>query len=151
MRVTREDYKRHANLTDNLYNDMARQGWPVLPLYDRNGYYFSAPSPALGLAEAGTDKKQTDDMYHQISFQIEPIKNWITHIDFNYHINSANRHWDKAMLYNHDINGNPYVTDQGSNVHEDYYKENYYNFKVYTEYTNSFNEQHNLHVMGGFQ
>lgn len=151
MRFTREDYKRPANLTDNLYNDMARQGWPVLPLYDRNGYYFSAPSPALGLAEAGTDKKQTDDMYHQISFQIEPIKNWITHIDFNYHINSANRHWDKAMLYNHDINGNPYVTDQGSNVHEDYYKENYYNFQVYTEYTHSFNEKHNLHVMGGFQ
>ena len=151
MRFTREDYKRPANLTDNLYNDMARQGWPVLPLYDRNGYYFSAPSPALGLAEAGTDKKQTDDMYHQISFQIEPIKNWITHIDFNYHINSANRHWDKAMLYNHDINGNPYVTDQGSNVHEDYYKENYYNFQIYTEYTHSFNEKHNLHVMGGFQ
>lgn len=151
MRFTREDYKRPATLTDNLYNDMARQGWPVLPLYDRNGYYFSAPSPALGLAEGGTDKKQTDDSYHQVSFEIEPIKNWVTHIDLNYHIRSANRHWDSLMQYNHDINGNPYQYTQSSNVHEDYYKENYYNFQAYTEYTHSFNEKHNLHVMGGFQ
>ena len=151
MRFTREDYKRPATLTESLYNDMARQGWPVLPLYDRNGYYFSAPSPALGLAEGGVDKTQTDDTYHQISFQIEPIKNWITHIDFNYHINSANRHWDSQMQYNHDINGNPYRYTDSSNVHEDYYKENYYNFQAYTEYTHSFNDKHNLHVMGGFQ
>ena len=151
MRFTREDYKRPATLTDALYNDMARQGWPILPLYDRNGYYFSAPSPALGLAEGGVDKTQTDDTYHQISFQIEPIKNWITHIDFNYHINSANRHWDSQMQYNHDINGNPYRYTDSSNVHEDYYKENYYNFQAYTEYTHSFNDKHNLHVMGGFQ
>lgn len=151
MRFTREDYKRPATLTESLYNDMARQGWPVLPLYDRNGYYFSAPSPALGLAEGGTDKKQTDDSYHQVSFEIEPIKNWVTHIDLNYHIRSANRHWDSLMQYNHDINGNPYQYTQSSNVHEDYYKENYYNFQAYTEYTHSFNEKHNLHVMGGFQ
>ena len=130
---------------------MARQGWPVLPLYDPNGYYYDAPSPALGLAEGGVDKTQTDNTYHQIGLAIEPIKNWITHIDFNYHIQSANRHWDRQMRYNHDVNGNPYVYSNSSNVHEDYYKENYYNFNAYTEYTHTFNEVHNLHVMGGFQ
>ncbi len=36
-RWTRTDFERPANLTDNLYNDLARQGWPILPLYDRNG------------------------------------------------------------------------------------------------------------------
>lgn len=151
MRFTREDYKRPSTLTSSLYSDMARQGWPILPLYDRNGYYYSSPSPALGLAEGGVDKKQTDDTYHQISFEIEPIKNWVTHVDFNYHIKSANRHWDSQMLYNHDINGTPYRNTESSNVHEDYYKENYYNFQAYTEYTHAFNEKHNLHVMGGFQ
>lgn len=40
MRFTREDYKRPATMTNSLYSDMARQGWPVLPLYDPNGYYF---------------------------------------------------------------------------------------------------------------
>ena len=151
MRFTRQDYKRPATLTSSLYSDMARQGWPVLPLYDPNGYYYDAPSPALGLAEGGVDKTQTDNTYHQIGLAIEPIKNWITHIDFNYHIQSANRHWDRQMRYNHDVNGNPYVYSNSSNVHEDYYKENYYNFNAYTEYTHTFNEVHNLHVMGGFQ
>lgn len=151
MRFTRQDYKRPATLTSSLYSDMARQGWPVLPLYDPNGYYYDAPSPALGLAEGGVDKTQTDNSYHQIGLAIEPIKNWITHIDFNYRIQSANRHWDSQMRYNHDVNGNPYVYSNSSNVHEDYYKENYYNFNAYTEYTHTFNEVHNLHVMGGFQ
>ena len=151
MRFTRQDYKRPATLTSSLYSDMARQGWPVLPLYDPNGYYYDAPSPALGLAEGGVDKTQTDNTYHQIGLAIEPIKNWVTHIDFNYRIQSANRHWDSQMRYNHDVNGNPYVYSNSSNVHEDYYKENYYNFNAYTEYTHTFNEIHNLHVMGGFQ
>lgn len=151
MRFTREDYIRPSSLTDDLYKNMARQGWPILPLYDKNGYYYDAPSPALGLAEGGSDKKQTDNIYHQVGFVIEPVKNWKTHIDFNYRIKSANRHWDTQMLYNHDSEGNPYVYKNNSNVHEDYYKENYYNFNVYSEYSKLFNEKHNVIVMGGFQ
>lgn len=151
FRFVREDYKRPATLTSSLYSDLARQGWPVLPILDRNGYYYSSPSPALGLATGGTDKKQSDDTYHQAGFQIEPIKNWITHIDFNYHIESDNRHWDKQQLYNHDVNGNPYLNDNSSNIHEDYYKENYYNFQAYTEYSRTFLEKHNFHIMAGFQ
>ena len=151
MRFTREDYIRPSALTDDLYKNMARQGWPILPLYDKNGYYYDAPSPALGLAEGGTDKKQTDNIYHQIGFILEPIKNWKTHLEFNYRIKSANRHWDTQMRYNHDYEGDPYIYKNNSNVHEDYYKENYYNFNVYTEYNHTFNQAHNLHVMGGFQ
>lgn len=151
MRFTRQDYIRPASLTSDLYSNMARQGWPVLPLYDRNGYYYDSPSPALSLAEGGDDKTQTDNLYQQVSFKIEPIKNWVTHIDFNYRIQSENRHWDKLMTYNHDVNGNAYVYDNSSNVHEDYYKENYYNFNVYSEYTHTFAEKHNFHIMAGFQ
>lgn len=151
MRFTREDYVRPATLTSSLYNDMARQGWPMLPLYDSNGYYYDAPSPALGLAEGGVDRTQSDNIYHQVGFIIEPIKNWKTHVDFNYRINSANRHWDSQMRYNHDVNGNPYPYTTSSNVHEDYAKYNYMNFNAYTEYSHIFAEKHNFHVMGGFQ
>ena len=151
MRFIRKDIKRPAKLTSNLYEVMATQGWPVLPLYDPNGFYYSAPSPALGLAEGGVDKTQADDMYHQVGFVIEPVKNWVTHVDFNYHIYSANRHWDKQKLYNHNTAGEPVLFEQDSNVHEDYYKENYYNFNVYTEYTHQFAQKHNLHIMAGFQ
>ena len=151
MRYTRTDYKRPANLTSSLYADMARQGWPILPLYDRNGYYYDSPSPALGLATRGKDTKQRDILNQKIGFVLEPIKNWITNIDFNYQTDSFNRHWDAKMTYNHDVNGNPYPYKTDSNVHEEYQKDNYLNFQAYTEYSFSLAEKHNFKVMGGFQ
>ena len=83
MRFTRRDYYRPSTLSGNIYEVMTTQGWPTLPLYDPNGYYYSSPSPALGLAEGGSDRMQNDNTFHQIGFKIEPVKNWVTHIDFN--------------------------------------------------------------------
>ena|ERR1035437_2156774 len=42
-RWIRQDYVRPSSLTDGLYSDLARQGWPILPLYDPNGHLFSYP------------------------------------------------------------------------------------------------------------
>ena len=151
MRFTRIDFKRPADLTNSLYSDMARQGWPVLPLYDRNGYYYSSPSPALGIATGGTDKSQRDIQDHQLAFDIEPVKDWITHINFNYKIENRTRHWDSQQTFNHDVAGNPVLYRTGSNVHEDLLKDNYLNFQLYSEYGLSFAEKHNFHIMGGFQ
>lgn len=151
VRFTREDYIRPAAMTNSLYSDLARQGWPTLPLYDPNGYLYSSPSPALALATGGDDKTQTDNAYQQASLLLEPLKNWITHIDFNYRIKNANRHWDSKQTYNHDVNGNPYVYNSSSNVHEDYLKENYANWNIYSEYSFSLQNSHNFKVMGGFQ
>ncbi|MBF1538601.1 MAG: SusC/RagA family TonB-linked outer membrane protein, partial [Prevotella salivae] len=131
--------------------DMARQGWPVLPLYDRNGYLFSSPSPALGLKTGGQDRKETDIIYHQLSFILEPVRNWITHVDFNYKIDNSIRHWDSQRTYNHNVAGEPVIYNQNSNVHEDEFKDNYLNFQLYTEYNKSIAEKHNFHIMGGFQ
>lgn len=151
MRFTRLDFKRPSSLTNSLYSDMARQGWPVLPLYDRNGYYYSSPSPALGLATGGKDTSQRDIQDHQLSFNIEPVENWITHVDFNYKIVNRTRHWDAQQTFNHDVAGNPVIYNTGSNVHEDLRKDNYLNFQLYSEYSWSWAEKHNFHVMGGFQ
>ena len=151
MRFTRANYKRPSALTNGLYSDMARQGWPVLPLYDRNGYLFSSPSPALGLKTGGQDRKETDIIYHQLSFILEPVRNWITHVDFNYKIDNSIRHWDSQRTYNHNVAGEPVIYNQNSNVHEDEFKNNYLNFQLYTEYNKSIAEKHNFHIMGGFQ
>lgn len=151
MRFTRTDFTRPSQLKNDLYSNMTRQGWPVEPLYDRNGYLYSSPSPALGLATGGDDKTQTDTQYHQLAFELQPVKNWITHIDFNYRIMSANRHWDSQQTYNHDVNGNPYLFSTSSNVHEDLKKENYLNFQAYTEYSYTLAEKHNFHILAGFQ
>ncbi|MCD7939951.1 MAG: SusC/RagA family TonB-linked outer membrane protein [Bacteroides intestinalis] len=79
------------------------------------------------------------------------MKNWLVHTHLNYRINSANRHWDYQKLYNYDINGGQYDRTSDSHVHEDYYKDNYLDFKVYTEYSRTFAQKHNFHVMGGLQ
>ena len=57
MRWTRTDYERPAALTNSLYSDMARQGWPTLPLYDRNGYYYSATLPVIRSASSSNPSK----------------------------------------------------------------------------------------------
>jgi len=151
IRFTRVDYVRPATLTSSLYNDLGRQGWPTLPLYDPNGYLYSSPSPVLGLETGGSDRTQTDNIYQQFSLVLEPIKNWLTHIDFNYRIKSASRHWDSQKTYNHDTHGNPYVYSSGSNVHEDYLRENYLNLNIFSEYSFSLKDEHNFKVMAGFQ
>ena len=152
MRFTREDYKRPAALTDFFYESLAYKGWPMLPAYDRNGnpFYSDNTSP-WALEYGGTDRKQTDNTYQQLGFTIEPIKNWLTNVDFNYRIKSANRHWDKQPYINYDIDGAPYFRSATSYVHEDFLKENYYNFNVRTEYSFSLAEIHNFHIMGGMQ
>ena len=152
MRFTRTDYRRPAALANNFYQDLARQGWPTLPTVDRNGYWYSNPSPYVHLAEGGKDTTQRDILNHQLGFVIEPIKNWITHVDFNYRTDVSTRHWDSYADYNHDVNGNPVLLGDGTtNVHEDLKKENYLNFQAYTEYDFSIAEKHNFHVMAGFQ
>lgn len=150
-RWTRSDYIRPATLTDNLYQVLGRQGWPVLPLYDPNGHLFDAPSPVNGLLNGGSDKTQTDDNYNQIALIFRPLKGWDIHAEFNYRVLSKKRHWDSQYTYNYDVEGNPYIYNSNSNVHEDYYKENFLNFNVYSNYDWTIRENHNFHVMLGFQ
>ncbi len=151
MRWTRTDYERPSAMTESLYNDMTRQGWPVLPLYDPYGNYYSSPSPALALATKGKDTKQRDLLNHNVTMVVEPISNWKTHFDFNYRTDNATRHWDSFVTYNHDLKNIPYAYDKGSNVHEDEFKENYINFQAYSEYDFSIGANNNFHVMAGFQ
>ena len=152
MRFTREDYKRPAALTDFLYESLAYKGWPVVPAYDQNGNpFYSDNTSVWALEYGGIDRTQTDNTYHQLGFTLEPIKNWRTNVDFNYRIKSANRHWNKQPYINYDIDGVPYYRDATSNVHEDYLKNNYYNFNARTEYAFSIAEKHNFSILGGMQ
>ena len=152
MRFTREDQERPAASTSGLYDAMGYKAWPVVPAYDQNGnpYYSDSGTSIWALEYGGSDRTQTDNIYHQLGFTVEPVKNWVTNVDFNYRILSANRHWDRLPYYNYDVNESPYFSNQTSNVHEDYLN-NYYNFNVRSEYSLSLAEKHNFHVMAGMQ
>lgn len=149
-RFTRETYERPANLTNTLNTDIARQGWPVLPLYDPNGYLFASPSPALGLRDGGRDKKQDDWIYQQVKLLITPLKGWNIIGNINYKTNDNFRHWDTEKTYNHDANGDPVLYGNSSSVHEEALRTNYFSPNIYSDYSRKFGES-NLKLMVGFQ
>lgn len=142
---------RPATLGKDLYNQMARQGWPTLPLYDDNGYYFSAPSPALRLAEGGKDTSQTDRNINQLAFVFKPTKNWDIHAEFNYSVYSQSRHWDLLQTYNHNVAGDPIIDFRNSEAHEEYKKENFFTLNLFSNYDWTLFDKHDFHAMLGFQ
>jgi len=150
-RFIREDYNRPANLTNGFYQDLGRQGWPTLPLYDPNGYLFSSPSPALAMRDGGKDRNQTDNLYQQLQLVLEPVKGWKSFAEINYRTRNDFRHWDIQKTYNHDVNGSPYVYNNNSAVYEYANKENYFNANLYSEYSRTIAQKHFFKIMGGFQ
>ena len=95
-----------------------RRAWPTWPLYDPNGYLwqlgrFDFP---LGLAEGGRSETQNDRMVQQLHIRLEPVRGLRVSGDLNYQVNDSFNHWYQNVLYNHDVNGNPYVSVPDSRV-----------------------------------
>lgn len=150
-RWIREDFGRPSRLSGGLFQDLARQGWPILPLYDPNGFLYSSPSPALGLAEGGRDELQQDWLYQQAQLVLTPIDGWEIFGEFNYRTRNDFRHWHILQTYNHDVAGDPYLYGRGSHVHEEAFRENFFNTNIYTKYHLTLNEAHEFDFMIGFQ
>lgn len=153
MRFVRTDNWRPSNFGGGLYERIGRQTWPNLPIYDENGYFHNsnAETPAMQLALGGDRNVQTDKLYHQAAFILEPIKDWKTHFEFNYSTNTVDVRETRLPYYNHDVAGNIIDTKGTSSLYQDHKKENYLNLNIYSDYSFSLNQRHNFKVMGGFQ
>lgn len=151
MRFVRMDNYRPTAFGGGFYEALGRQTWPNLPVYDENGYYYSSPSPAMGLELGGRRNVQTDRLYHQGAFALEPVKNWITNIEFNYSTYTADVRETSLPYYNHDVAGNEINTNETSSLYQDHKKDNYLNLNIYSSYNLSLNDAHNFKIMGGFQ
>ncbi len=153
LRYVRQDLDRPTSFGGGLYEKIGRQTWPNLPVYDENGYYFNsnADTPAMSLALGGTHDVQTDKLYQQGALIFEPIKNWVTNVEFNYSTNTIDTREVGLPYYNHDVAGNVVDTKGTSSLYQDFKKENYVNWNIYSAYSFSLNDVHNFKVMGGFQ
>ncbi len=149
-RFTRNDYSKPSELTGGFYENLGRQTWPNMPMYDNNGNLLSN---IVGNLVMGGDYEQVKDiLYQQISLELEPVKNLFVIGDFNYRINSHDTHATYLKKYDHDIYGEPVnVASAGNSVTRDYYKSNYLNGNIRARYHTTFNESHNLAVMAGMQ
>ncbi|MCD8293452.1 MAG: TonB-dependent receptor [Prevotellaceae bacterium] len=153
IRYIRQDLERPANFNNGLYEKIGRQTWPNLPVYDENGYYHNsnADTPVMQLAEGGTRNVQTDKIYQQAGLVIEPVKNWVTNVEFNYSLNDVDTRQTSLPYYNHDVAGNIVDTNGNSSLYQDYTKETYMNWNIYSTYSFTVNDDHNIKVMAGFQ
>lgn len=150
-RFVRTDNHRPSAFGSGFYSNLGRQTWPNLPVYDENGYYFNSPSPTMGLEFGGVRNVQSDRIYHQGSFIVEPIHDWLTHVEFNYSTNSTEVRETGLPYYNRNIYGEIIDTKGTSSLYQDHKKENYLNLNVYSEYTKTLNNTHTFKIMGGFQ
>jgi len=145
----RQDYQRPTDM-DGLNYNLASRGWPMLPLYDDNGYYWNAPNPAVDLVEGGRSKTQSDYFSQQIKLALEPIKGWHINAELNSRIDDEFTHVDHQYEYNHDIAGNPFIWTNTSYVSEAASRTNYLVPNLYTDYSKTIGD-HKFKAMVGFQ
>ena len=110
-RFTRNDVWRPTSFNSSFYDQLGRATWPNLPVKDPNGYYLDNgwTNPVQNLFEGGKRNAQTDRLYQQASLIIEPIKNWTTHVEFNYSIKNSSVKETSLPVYNHDIEAVSYT------------------------------------------
>lgn len=152
-RFTRTEYGKPTKMGSAFFEDMPRQTWPVLPIYDSNGYLFGNSNPILALQDGGRTTSQTDYMYQQLGLVLEPIKNWVTHIDFNYRSKRYDWHESTYYTYVHNALGEATINSKGntSGVRENTERTDYVNLNAYSEYGFKVGDDHNFKVMAGFQ
>ena len=151
-RFIRDDYTKPSAMNDGLYENLARQNWPNLPLYDNNGNLYSAVWPGRDFLQGGQYDKISDNLYQQLSITLEPIKNWVTTADFNYRLKSQDTKSYTLPTYNSDINGNPIDKDVATtSVSEQRYREDYIIANLRSQYSFTINDAHNISVMLGAQ
>lgn len=152
-RFVRSDLYRPSRFGDGFYEMIGRQTWPNLPVYDENGYYFNsnADTPAMQLALGGKRLRQTDKLYQQAAFVFEPIKNWFTHVEFNYSTDVQDTRDTYLPRYNHKVDGTIDDTNGTSSLYQEMYKEAYMNWNIYSDYSWTINDDNNFKAMLGFQ
>ncbi len=146
---TREDYSQPTFLDNAFFQQIALHGWPTYSLNDPNGYTFSPW--VVNLRDGGRDKTQSDWLYQQIGFRLEPIKNWTTHFELNYRTRNNLRHFDRQYTYMHDVEGSPYYQNSMSEVYEYAMRQNFLTTNIYTEYEKQLEAGHNFKGLIGFQ
>ncbi|MBZ4188877.1 SusC/RagA family TonB-linked outer membrane protein [Niabella beijingensis] len=149
-RYIRSDYHQPRHMSNDFFQEIGRQSWPIGPLYDPNGFLFN--DHALTLRDGGEIKNQASSIIQQATLTLEPVKGW--HI-----VGSVN--YRNETNFNHE-DGKPIVQMQVDGIHpgnEWYYnwvsesasKNDYLNYNIYSDYEKTIRQKHYFKILGGFQ
>jgi len=151
----REKYEKATQMGGLFYHNIARR-WPTNPVRDPNGHYADG-GEILQMRDGGRNIAEKDQMYQQFKIDIEPIKGWKFISELNYRTDTYfnNSHVLPAYAYN--VAEEPYPVGVGWNspgttsASEYASKTTYFSPNLYTQYTKSIGDGHNLVALAGFQ
>lgn len=145
----RKDLDQPNALNDHLFYYNTQRRWPTEPVFDPNGNYL------VGLPKdlmwGGNNKHQTDWMYQQLQFEIEPIKNWKTFVEFNYKTINLMADEPRYKVPSWNVAGDVYYSSGAKSSMNTYSERtNFFNTNIYSEYTYLLKD-HTFKAMVGYQ
>lgn len=155
-RFIRTDMIQPSNGGQDVYYTIGRASWPNLPIYDENGYLTDAGTasgtPVILTALGGDINTKTINTTQQAALVLEPVKNWVTHIEFNYNNTLRHRRTVNKNYGNHYVDGTPEVnTSRRSSMQVSDNHTDQWGWNIYSSYSGKFGEGHEYTVMAGFQ
>lgn len=133
-----------------FYDYMGRQSWPNIPLRDPNGYLWQN-LPCTMLEMGGKHTLRGDQLYQQVSLVLEPIKNWITNVEFYYSKYDESVKETSLPYMGYTPAGLLIDNHNDTSLYQSGKNENLMNLNVYSMYSHTFKEDHHFQVMLGFQ
>ena len=155
----REDYTRPTYLTysSHLFMHNIARRWPNVPVYDPNGHLIGNMETEA-LQDGGEQLTQKNYYTNQIALIFEPIKDWRINIEGNMRTYTNRDHQVILPVISYDCDNQPYFdtwdsaafSPGQSRVYESRYTEDYFTTNIYSDYSFSFADSHNFHVLAGF-
>ena len=131
--------------------------FPTLSIYLPNGdfaglYLNSGNFNIIGkMALAGRNKKKTWDQWYTGRFDLHPIKGLSIKGDYSWNRYSTVQKFHRKEMTQTFPEGGPQYTVETPNYVKNYNSNNIYQaFNIWAEYKKSFNEEHNISVMAGY-
>lgn len=122
--------------------------YPELDKFD--GMYTENNAYSL-LKDGGRNTSDKHDVWLTASADLNILKGWKAHVDFNYNLNyqKASNHSKPIKFFDNSFNETYGRTS--TNYYQMYnYNTSYYSFNAYTDYENTFAEKHYVKAMVGF-
>jgi len=132
-----------------LYHNFTRQ-WPTNPLYFPDGQ-ISPSSNVHMLHYGGKIKRQTNDLWMTLGGELEPVKNWVTRITYNWNNNGYRQTSHHKTIYNYRPDGTKYPSVYPINqFYEWFTNDNYHLFNVTSSYQKQLGS-HFLKLLIGYE
>ena len=149
-RFIRYDYHCPTRMEEsNFFDQLAKETWPLYPLYDPNGNLFN--NIALWLRDGGQTRKLSSTHFHQFNLEIKPLSWLKLSADATYRGGSRSDHRERLSYHQIAIDGS--MGEEWYNYNDIFEQRtirDYINTNSHLDFEKEWSG-HNLKVLAGFQ